>query len=158
MKTLVSFTPLWLFVALTLPQAVAAYNPTNQQAFTIADTMAGFSIETTINASRAGISIPVFGSTQGADGTFGYEIFSDTSGVDVAGAMGLILANAPIVDNHYQLPVDTPTTLTIFIMAVPNLDAERQQLRARITDFPLGSSATLNEFELENYTTPKITI
>jgi hypothetical protein len=145
-----------LFAAST--QTLSAYNPVNQTATTLHDRLAVFSIETSINPSRTGMTVPVFGSLEDSEHTFTYTLFSDTSTVAVGAATAFIVADAPIVDGYYQLPQNRNTQLQIVIVAVPRDDAERQQLRARIDALPLGSVVGLNPSELSNYQTPKTTI
>jgi len=158
MKSYISFSGLLVALLFILPNTVAAYNPINQNAQTISDQLAVFTIETTIWPSSYAMTIPVRGSVAGAVDTFGFELFSDTSAVDVAGTFGLIIADAPIVDGMYQVPTDRFTTLTILVLAVAAPDADPQQLRMRLTSLPFGDAPALNDSELVGYVTPKTTL
>ena len=145
-------------MSLSAPIGAAAYNPENLRAQTIANQLAVFTIETTIWPSSNAMTIPVRGSVVGAANTFGFELFSDTSGVDVAGAFGMIIADAPIKNGFYHLPTDRNTKLTILVLAVPTPDAAPQQLKMRLTSLPFGDTPALNASELARYVTPKTTL
>ena len=146
-------------------QVASAYNPTNTTAKRITDNVALFTITVPLASSNRSVAVPVHGTTaENPDASqFAFDIFSDTSGVFVDAAAGIIVSDATIVDNEYVLEPGEATTLTIVMLALASPSAEPQQLRAQVNNFPIffcveRESAQLTKYELGNYVTPKITL
>lgn len=152
-------------LAIGAASPVAAYNPTDATAQQRGSEIALFTITVPIAAGSRTLHLPVRPANHSASSTtaFSFEIFSDTSPVAVAGTIGAVISDAPIENDEYILRPGQASTFTIVVAAIAQADAPPQQLRMRVTEFPLylgneREAVALNQFELANYETPKITL
>jgi len=163
-----SFTFHFLILALIMWVIAApamAYNPTDTTATRLGSKIALFTITVPITAGSQTLYLPVRprNLTNVPTTAFNYDIFSDTSPVSIAGSIGAVLSDTPIENDEYVLRPGQTGVFTIVVAAVARPDAPPQQLRMRVTEFPLflGSERTpapLNQYELSNYQTSKITL
>ena len=150
---------------LSVTSNVLAFNPTATDAALIKNKLPVFSVTVPIGANDTAIRLPIRGTVATPSDTahFGFTLFSDTSDVALAGAFGVVLSDAPIQDDQYYIAPGSQHTLRILMIGLPTPGAAPQQLRAQVTHFPvlLGAEQTnvpLNQHELSNYVTPKITV
>jgi len=149
---------------LTMANVAGAYNITDQQAYRVADSLPVFTFTVPISASSRSIALPVWGTLgEPTQRQFGYRFFSETSQLAMAGGIGFILSDAPVVDNEYLLTPGQSATFTIVLIGIPTTDAAAQQISARLTSIPLylGSDrvpAPYTAAELRNFVSDKVTV
>ncbi len=142
-----------------------AYFTTNQQAFSVNEQNAFYTIDFRFGLTKYDLYMPIMAMRDLAWGsnqkTLGYEILEESKVSTTTGiANGIVLSNAEVVDGMYKVPAGTAITFTLFVVYTVEASDEETDYALHVQELPfyIGdkmSSQKLNPSELQYYISPE---
>ncbi len=157
----------YIFVVLLLlgyTHSADAYLTTSQNAFTVDNRSAIFTIDFTFGHETRDIFIPLPALLNG-EGTnpnaLGFAVLDEDGKSVPSTAAGIVLGGVPLKNGFYVIPKGKAATFTL-LMIVKSGTTTETELHAQVTSLPFNFNGTskqaLNPSELQYYKTPNITL
>ncbi len=161
------FAPIWvcaLFIALALPSTGEAYFTTNQEAFSINNTVGVFVIDFSFGHEKYDVHIPVAAlrTSQHSDSAVSFDILNGVGTSGVSPAVGIVLSDAKLVDGEYIVPKGTSQPFRLLVLYSKAPTDTAAEFRAAVTHLPFSFDGTqdlkLNSSELQYYKTGLVSL
>lgn len=156
---------------LCTPLTTFGYYTTDQTVTKVTDQTALYSVTYNFGLANRDVYLPIttqrnlaFADTQDIQ-SVGYSFISSTNGTPTDGtAVGLILSDAPIVNNMYKIGAGHRANFTLFVVLTLDADDPKAKYALQVDKLPFIVESSdssqeqreLNNYELSNYVTGKV--
>lgn len=164
-KRVSSYICLIIGLCILSTQGAAAYFTTDQNAFTVDNTTAVFTIDFSFGHASHDITIPVSAQpmslVENKTSTLGYTITA-TDGKPAQGRMmGIVLSDAQVSNGFYKIKKGESAAFTLLVLFVPDTK-EARTYAASVSQLPFTFDGKQNLYlhpsELKYYTTPELSL